>query len=266
MASDDKSALNYASLFVMRDLIRVPRLVRLVRVCQSDKTCDAAFYEAVQLITALSHDDGAVYVRQVLDEGAVCTPTESTDTAWVAPNSWHFNSVSVFELVIRYYTCQILLSGATQTLCRVMPEAIIYVDLVTSQQRDEEAALSLAMCVEYGTSLDPTLPLASWRLFVPLEMACGTWHRLSGRQLHGSDAQLRTNQIKTWFLEFSNSIGREWKLCELTLWQIELAAEAVAGGPFPEFMRSRMDPTLILAHQQKVLETREALAEFPTTV
>lgn len=252
----EQSALEPNSSFdiiwqaLMRGMARIPRVARLIRSYQNNLSDTSSYYKALTLIQILSQDSYEEHMTQLLQRHATVIPT-TLDHAWVMPESWSFDSIPVYELVVRFYSYQMLLCGLAERLCEIVPFTADLLSIDFMRMRDQEAALSVAMCVQHGMTMKPTIPLASLRLHPPLQIACGTWHRLAKRQIMQGFDPTYTQTLKAWYLQCSNEIGATWKIRSLEDWEIDLATDAVAGGGFPEFMKKRTDPETILATHGK---------------
>ncbi|KAH8803463.1 hypothetical protein F5884DRAFT_508001 [Xylogone sp. PMI_703] len=258
-AAAQKTPFDIASLLVMRNMIRLPRLARLIRLHQRDPSDIFSSLEAIELAQTLLEDDSETYILQVLQRHALIKPTSSSDDAWLAPNSWHFDSIPVFELVMRHYTYQVLLCGLIDKLCETEPLAAMQFDTSGEQMKDVQAAHSIAMCAQYAFSLNPGLPLAALRMLAPQQIAFGAWCRLVRRralEFHGEQLQ-QAEQAKSWCLDLIHRICRQWKVVPLSALQMEQATIALAGGPFPEFMGPRGGPEKILARLDRLLESSQ---------
>ncbi|KAH8812718.1 hypothetical protein F5884DRAFT_315677 [Xylogone sp. PMI_703] len=231
------------------NMARIPRLARLVRSCQHLSADASSYGEAVELLRSLSLDDNEANFVQLLQLHKVDVPTLLSHS-WITAESWHFDSVAVFELVVRFYSLQILLCGITQKLCDIVPATETLFNLDTIWKKEIHAAISIARCAQYALNLSPALPFVALRLQIPLQIAYGTWHRLGKRQsIRGYDTN-RADKLKLWCLDLTNDIALVWKMRRLDSWELDSFTDTTTGGAVQAVFKKRTDPVTILAAQE----------------
>ena len=105
--TSDRHNINSAPTVVMQNLVRIPRLMKLVRSLRRDPSNMEIAAEANHLAEAVYANDLEFWVSQTVASNIV--PTTSPDLSVLVPESLLFNSYQEFEILNRYWTTQIFL-------------------------------------------------------------------------------------------------------------------------------------------------------------
>jgi hypothetical protein len=102
------------------------------------------------------------------------------------------------------------------------------------QGNDISAATSIAMCVEYALRSPNPHPIVEMRLFLPMQMAFGIWHRL--QQAEGSKKlfahPLYINAaMEHWSFGIARRLDHTWSNFPTDFHEMDSIVEMIAGGP-----------------------------------
>jgi hypothetical protein len=238
---ETSNRINDAFIALQELYIRIPRLARLVRstqehdVAQFGKNMTREAHALAQEIYNSSNDD---FIEQVLSEESITNTTACTLLPPIEGiQSFEFKTGAAFVLAAKYYTYRMLLSSILLTLCSLAHTDYSFDDEQIRAQ-DISAAISVAMCVEYGLEGPHSHPLIAMRLFLPIQMAFGTWHRVQkaerNRELFATPQYEKAAQMKEWCLGITRRLDHIWGNIPTDQRQLERLCEMFAGGPLLE--------------------------------
>lgn len=148
--------------------------------------------------------------------------------------SFEFRTGAAFVLAAKYYTYRVLLCGLILALCALeQSQSPFYENEV--QREDISAATAVAMCIEYALKPPTGHTLMAMRLFLPVQMAFGSWDRLektqSRQNLFASPEYKKAVYMKHWCVGISRKIDHMWGNLPTDYHQLEELCELFAGGP-----------------------------------
>lgn len=227
--------VNDALLALQTMFVCIPRLAGLVRSAVKVQDNSKATAHAILLAHHLYHSPNNDFVDQVLAAESTCHQT----TFNLMPpidgiQSFQFPSLAAFVLATKYYTYQTLLCGLIQTLCSANLASGTF-DEEEVQARDVSAATAIAMCVEYALGPPGPHPIVAMRLFLPMQMAFGTWHRLE-RAVSRKDILIKSiydkaGALKDWTIGIARMLDHMWATFPTDHRGMEKTVEMFAGGP-----------------------------------
>lgn len=212
--------------FIMQQLVKLPRLAQLIRLCPKDP---GATYETIILAQEIQRSSARDEVKNYLQ-----TKTKVTETTYafrnIIPLSFQFGCLDDFIITLYYYTCQLILCGQIQTLlnqqlnCELL-RPLFHQSVIETQ--DIQAAESIAMCLQYAKDTDSVPPLCQLHILDPLQLSYGSWDRaLKRTQCQTIE---RATDMKVWCVENYNLIRQLWNLATKDEGLIKLNAGRVAG-------------------------------------
>ena len=235
MPSLTANRVNDGLLALQNLFVCIPRLARLVRSALTPGGDPEVVVEACSLARLLYSSLNNEFVERTLAREATSNPT----TFKLMPpidgiQSFQFPSLAAFVLATKYYTYRVLLCGLIRTLC--------VTGLTNGMFREEEvrredisAATSIAMCVEYALGPPNPHPIVAMRLFLPMQMAFGTWHRLqqaeSTKGLFTTPRYKKAVALKHWSIGIARRVDHMWGNFPTDYYQMERTVERFAGGP-----------------------------------
>lgn len=235
----------FALKTVMQAFVRLPRLVCVTRQASrhhhhhhhrdSHGLRAGAAHLALELFEG-SNLDG--WIGGLLDTGAVrVVPTTDPDAQVLTPHSYRFASPRLYQLLVTYWTSRLVLCGCCCPGSGVAGEGGGgggggELDPLDVQEADLRAANSVAMCVDYGLQLDPSLPCAQMMQLGPLRTAFGAWHRLAGRD--GLRGAAGAGDMMAWCLALINNMEASLSLRLSSEEELVRRASCLAAGPVYE--------------------------------
>ena len=216
--------------------IRIPRLARLVRSTHDyDDTEVAEYMDAHILAKEIYESSNNNFIEQVLSEESMSSTTACTLLPPLDDiQSLDFKTGAAFVLAAKYYTYRTLLCSILLTLCS-LEQTDPYFDEEQIRALDISAATTVAMCVEYGLGGPNSHPLIAMRLFLPVQMAFGTWHRIqkveSSREVFATPEYEQAVRMKEWCLGITRRLDHIWGNIPTDQRQLETLCEMFAGGP-----------------------------------
>ncbi|KAF2097766.1 hypothetical protein NA57DRAFT_76574 [Rhizodiscina lignyota] len=235
----------------IRQVVQIPRLICLVRLLNADPSGDVVREDSVDLAESMYTSDIELKIARLMQQSVEEVPTTVPDHKESVPLSFAFESVQVYELLVRYWTARILLCGLIQTLCTVVTVTPPSFDLYAIQAHELEAANNIAKSMDYATTTCPSFPLIALRILLPLQIAFGAWHRLELRALRRScEFADITGSIKSevdearrrkrWCIEMINNIQEKWN-CPLTRYdELEAKTGMFSGGALMPWMKRKI--------------------------
>lgn len=232
----------------MQQMVRIPRLTRLAREVRSDPYNIDLGMEALALAEKLYLSDLGTIVDGVVNSYSEWFPTLDEGLARYYPDSIEFSSLSVFETLIRYCFCRILILG----LCRVLKEVVPFSPILDSASLAYEElrnASLIATSMQYAEKQKNPFPLGALLGILPLQVAFGTWWRVQRGDIDENTAEVdrswekeRASFMKEWCREKSNGMLRIWNGHEKSTSRLEVQIAALEGGPLMEWMKRRITP------------------------
>ena len=223
----------------LQDLyVRVPRLARLVRSIQEHdgaQFVDKTYGQAYELAEEIYISSNNSFIKEVLSEESII----STTTCTLMPpiddiQSFDFKTGAAFVLAAKYYTYRILLCSILLTLCS-LEQGKGRFDEGEIRAQDISVARAVAMCVEYALGGRLSHPLIAMRLFLPVQMAFGTWYRVQkaerNRELFATPEYETAVRMKRWCLGITRELDHIWGNIPTDQMQLERLCEMFAGGP-----------------------------------
>lgn len=229
---------------IMQQIVRIPRLIRLVRELRQDpnnvqKGVDAiALAEKLYLTRIDKIIDGAVH------NYADRVPTRNIELGVYYPESFNFATVSVFETLTRYCYCRILIIGLCRTICSILPISAV-LNAAPLQLEELHMAELIAMSTQYAEGLFDPFPLGALLIILPLQVAFGAWWRAQrDKDLLGeSDPEMeKVCFMKEWCKIKSNEMLLVWNGMQLESTMLEIQAGALEGGAIMDWMRRKITP------------------------
>lgn len=211
----------------MQTYIQLARLVYVTRKFQQRPNDAGRRSEAMALASRLAGNFGNAegWINQLLQAGVVITTVPSADDSLVT-HSVNFASPRLFQLAITIWTGHIILAGCIQRLAQLsrLPSSL---DLAAVQQAEVQCAQSIAMCVNYGRSIDASgLPCAQITIMSPLRTAYGAWYRLGQREMGGS-----AEAMMVWCLDALHGMEGSLSLRFSPQDDLVRRMECLSGGP-----------------------------------
>lgn len=223
----------------MQDFIRLARLVVMTRQVtrhhhhQRDSSSTHGLRAgAVHLARTLYEETPvSAWLADLLDLGAVrVVPTVQPEAQALTRHSYRFASPRLYQLLALHWTSRLVLGGCLLRLAAganggsnsSSEASSLSLDLFDIQEADLRSAESVAMCVDYGLQLDPSLPCAQMVLLAPLKTALGAWHRQGRRGAAGGE-------MVAWCVVLVNQMERSLCLRVSTQEELVRRAECLAG-------------------------------------
>lgn len=238
------SASSVACSLITKTLIQLPRLGRLIRESNEKPLDSALAFQACRLAEVLFENEELethTWMRTVFESFTTTAPTSNLEWAALVPKSYQFESIGDLMVVVRYCTSRLFLCGLIQTLCASLAIAPPF-DLTIIHSRDIEAARTLAMCVQWAQTIDPSLPLVALKMLFPMQISYGAWDRLQEREIDSSSHVWRRAQnMKDWILNVVNDIQIRWAYRLSDHDELEQKVKSFAGGPLCSSRGQRLD-------------------------
>ncbi|KAH7116155.1 hypothetical protein B0J11DRAFT_584189 [Dendryphion nanum] len=211
-------------------MIRIPKLVRLVR----ELRCDTYNINVGMTATALAEElfSGGVdtIVEDIIQQYVRWIPTKDADLQQFFPESMSFPAASVFESIMRYCYCRIVLIGVCHILREVFPFSLI-LDQAALGDNELRLASIMAESAQYAEQLVDPLPLGPMLLIQPLQIAFGAWWRTERDTRDSTPEQdHRFSSMKEWCKRKSNDLLRDCGEPEMSTRSLELRTAALEGG------------------------------------
>jgi hypothetical protein len=235
-----------AQQHIMQTFVRLPRLIRLVRMAR-EQPQDALFRDEAQTLAIdLFETDLEHWIQDITEAGALeVVPTARPDLEPYGITSFSFASPRIFLMLTQYWAARILVCGCVQALCDLAPldTVPLLFDQAAARAEDVRAATNIAMCAQYAFKTSPIIPVVPLRLQMPIIVSFGAWHRLetralifclSGNDTPASEAErLHAHTMKLWCVRLANDIGLKWNGALTNLANLEEESESFAGGYLP---------------------------------
>ena len=198
-----------ASEYLRGQVIRLPRLCRLIKACLNSLEDAKVKGEAVALAEQLYLCSREPILGHLLG-GVELYPTISKDVSPIYSISHRLPSMAALHKVLTLYTYQILLYALLQSL---LSRGISspHMEIARIEEQDVAAAIGVGMAVDYTLSADSSMPLAALRILTPLQIALGTWHRLEERRV-GTAAARSAQQMQEWIVRINTDILHRWSV------------------------------------------------------
>lgn len=237
MLNDDE----HAFISVARQMVRIPRLMRLVRRLLQVPTDEDVRSEVIELVEnlLLNRIEVETRISSILESAVHVHPTKSEEIAALVPQSFAFDSVEHLQLCLWDWLSRMLICGLLQSLNTLFPDSPL-VDPGFLERDDIQAAECIAMSAQWTKGLDPRLSLVELRHLVPMQISFGAWHRLEKREAMTASAEWhRARKMKDWVFSNTQQTTQKWR-CQLNDFQtLELKMEVFAGAPLPPWMGRR---------------------------
>lgn len=226
--------------------------MRLVRHLTANPGDDIIHEEVSVLVESMFTSDIRLKVTNLMQHCVTTMPTTILENQGYVPESYTFESVQVFELLVRYWTVRIFLCGLIQTHFAISTPTALSFDLHAAQEHDIESAVNIAKALDYASTSCPSFPLIALRLLLPLQISFGAWHRLELRSLRkarefsdttGSiDSDLQyARAMKRWCMEVIGGIQDKWGPLRTSAYEdMEAKSEAFAGAPLEPWMKRQI--------------------------
>lgn len=241
--STECTAFLVAYRVIMQQMIRIPRLVRLVRQLKQDPCNIDLGVDAVALAEKLFLSNIDPIVDGWLRDYCEWVPTEAPDLAYYFPQSLRLAKINIFETLTRYCSCRIVLAGLCRTLKEIFPFSPV-LEMAPFAQDELRAASFLAMSTQYAEELVDPMPLGPWTMILPLQLSFGSWWRAQRDDGSVSHEEIeKASFMKEWSRQKSNEMLRIWNGLELSASRIEVEIVAVEeGGPLMSWMQRKVAP------------------------
>ena len=234
----------------MQLLVRMSRLVRLVREVQSNPMDSVAATETSILAEKLYQTDLLRAIHDLVAKSSKRVWTLDVGLAKYYPESLHFNTMCVFEALVRYCFCRIIVIG----LCRVLMKRGLFNPVhgtSTLAEQEGECAGMIAMSVHYAEQLKDPVPMGAFLAIVPLQVAFGTWCR-SERDSAGarnSDADVKESEyldkaqfMMEWCRLKSNDMLQLWNGEQMSSDLLKAQVKILEGGALEDWKGQRLFP------------------------
>lgn len=216
-----------ASTALQGQMIKLPRLCRLVRSCSERPDDSDLFQETVALAERLYLDCCDLNLDFYTDQIDL-EPTATQEVLHMFVQSYRFPSVQAYNLLILSYAYQVLLCGLLQSLLRLQVSSPV-LDLPEIQKRDLQAATNIGMSADYALIMDPTMAMAALNILIPSQLSLGPWHRLEKRSQTTEELTL-ARQKQEWIIMITSGMLKKWKAIPPTLPTLQMKMDGFAGG------------------------------------
>jgi hypothetical protein len=176
---------------MMQAEVRMPRLIRLVREIEENPDHSHAASEASVLADKLYKTNLRKIILDLVTSSTKRNSTLDPGLHRYYPVSMDFDTICVFEALMRFCFCRIIVLG----LCRTLEKHGLFTSergTFTLAEEDLESAGLVAMSVQYAEQLLEPVPMGPLLSMLPLQVAFGSWRRL------GRDAKEVSDHETDW--------------------------------------------------------------------
>jgi len=227
---------------LIRQLILIPRLVRLVRSLKVDSGNIDSGMEALQLAEELYLISNNELIDKTVRPIVKWMPTKCASLSRYFSESMEFPAIDVFDTAIRYSYSRILINGLCQSLREIFPFSPI-LEKAPLEEEELRQAEVLAMSVQHAQSLNDPMPLGSFLLGQALLFSYGAWRRLEGTNRVVDDGERhKARFMKEWVRKRANEMISDWDGQEVDKERLETETTALEGGPLMPWMRREIIP------------------------
>ncbi|KAJ4301456.1 hypothetical protein N0V90_003548 [Kalmusia sp. IMI 367209] len=227
-----------ASEEITRQMIQLPRLIALVRRVRQNPSDVIAGIDALEMAEHLycSYSSTlAPIIDAALIKRAEWVETLDEDLAEYCPKSLDFEWLNIFEGLVRYSYIRILVLGLCMTLRAVFPFSPV-LDAARLEEEEDQYASLITASVQYAERLNP-YPLGPLVLWLPLQVAYGTWWRKQrDKGVEGWEHE-RAVFMKNWCFEKDNAFIKALNGDAVSEDKLQaLYRASVEGGPWEEII------------------------------
>ncbi|KUJ13346.1 uncharacterized protein LY89DRAFT_754000 [Mollisia scopiformis] len=224
-----------AMKLVMQLQIEMTHFIRIVRETGERPNDNTVRQEAIELATKLYQLNLESLINELIATSMLEIISSSmTEVKLLFATSYTFSSTRIFNLVLNYWICRVLICGGIEILYSFLHFDEQRLNLATVQQHDVRTAEEIVMCFEYAYTYESQLCIMAMRFIMPLQTAFGAWHRLEKRALgyeyKEEDAQ-RAMEMKKWCISMCNKMGALFGQGRAMCAFEEMKTETLAGGP-----------------------------------
>jgi hypothetical protein len=203
---------------MMQVEVRIPRLIRLVREVEDNPANPDTASEASALASKLYETDVRKVILDLVTDSTKRVPTLDPGLQKYYPVSIYFDTMCMFEALMRYCFCRIIVLG----LCRTLEKHGLFASKhgnFTLDEEDDESAGLVAMSTQYAEQLLEPVPMGPLISMLPLQVAFGSWRRLGrdankkseyGKGCNGSEDWSKTHFMMQWCRAKSDQMVDIW--------------------------------------------------------
>jgi hypothetical protein len=234
---------------MMQLLVRIPRLIRLVRMIRHECANADMAREALVLADKLYRTDLRGVMQGLLAQATERVPTRNLGLVTYYPESIHFSTLCMMEALLRYSFCRIVIIG----LCRQLFEYGIFIPIYSTStlaEEEIESASMIAMSLQHAEQHGDAIPMGPFVSMVPLQIAFGSWCRLE-RDLIGvtQDTDTEGNEelekarfMMEWCRVQSNVIVKRWGGQQMSSDMLKAQVGVLEGAPLDNWTERRVFP------------------------
>lgn len=240
---------------IMQVVVRIPRLVRLVRIACRRPQDGTARREATTLGIRLFQIDLEPWIQDLFKSGVI-KEQASTDLEDLTAFSLSFQTSRLLVLLCQYWEFRTILCGCIDRLAALPPlqlkPALLALPVLEAQKSDIQAGTYLIKSFEQMHKLADACPAVQLRFIWPVEMAFIAHFRLERRErmlaMHATDHKVSlaaresadaARNVQALCLNLQSRWAPGWHPTGLTMDVCRMLADRWSGGPIPPPLKAQ---------------------------
>lgn len=201
---------------VMQRVAMVPDLVHLTKQWSACPDNDAVQRQAINLARRLYDFEDLVPVEQIMRKFSSTVDTKVQPLAPPIGQSWEFETLQVFWLVLSFFTYKAFVIGILLQILNLPGGNAMGLNHTSIEHEALSVLLCVAKCTQYASEFHSSLPIVEMRMIKPMIISWGVCDLLEqslsvdcdGRGRAGLCDQI--SRMKKYFLHALKYINTRW--------------------------------------------------------